>query len=251
VARAQQAWPKLRVSPERYVQHLAAQIGSDDDVQQSLGKVSTDLYVACACIDGNDQALAIFDSHFLRPVTAYVARVNRNESLSTEVEQVVRAKLLLGTRDAQPLLATYRGRAPLGAWLRVVAVRTARSVLRSSPRDITLRTNAGPRAPGGDPETQLLKARHRAAFDRALASALAQLPSKDKVLLRLYFVESASLASLARMYHVHESTLSRRLSALRADLAERVRSELKVGRDELESIAALVLSQVDAHLSRL
>ena len=245
------AWPKLSVARERYVQHLAAQVGADENIREFLRKVSSDLYLACACVDGDPAALATFDSQFLRLVGAYVARVTGAESLPAEVQQILRTKLLMSTGDGPPLIASYRGRASLGAWIRVAAVRTARSLLRASARNVTLRTDRGPRALGGDPETQLLKARHGGAFNRAMTSALSQLPAKDRTLLRLYFVESTSLASLARMYHVHESTMSRRLGALRADLAERVRAELKVGHDEFESIAALVMSQVDVHLSKL
>jgi len=220
-------------------------------VRGAIDKVSSDLYLACACLDGDCEAIATFDRQFLRLVTAYVARVNGAQSLSGEVQQILRTKLLVSNGDGPPLIAGYRGRAPLGAWLRVVAVRTARSLLRASARDVTLQTDAGPRALGGDPEIQLLKARHGSAFNRALTEALSGLSAKDRTLLRLYFVESTSLASLARMYHVHESTMSRRLAGLRAHLAERVAAELKVGRDELESIAALVMSRVDVHLSKL
>lgn len=247
VAAGARAWPGVTVDAAGYVQHLAARVGASGDVGPALDALSDDLYLAYACTRGEPRALAAFEGVLAR-ATAYVTRAG--DAAAEELRQTMRTRLLTADGRAEPLIARYGGRAPLAAWLRVVAVRVARSLLRSSPNEETLRTGAGA-ARGGDPETQLLKARHASAFNRAIEAALARLSTKDRALVRLYFVESMSLKALARVYHVHESTMSRRLAALRAEIAEHVRAELRLAPGELESIAAFVMSRVDVHLSKL
>ena len=85
----------------------------------------------------------------------------------------------------------------------------------------------------------------------ALEHALQALDERDRALLRLYFVEGMSLATLGRIYHVHESTMARRIQALRARLLDGVKGELSIGTTSVHDLHALVESQLDVHLSEV
>jgi len=59
------------------------------------------------------------------------------------------------------------------------------------------------------------------------------------------------LATLGRIYHVHESTMARRLQALRGRLLEDVKRGLSVGTTSVHDLRALAESHLDVHLSEV
>jgi RNA polymerase sigma-70 factor (ECF subfamily) len=72
--------------------------------------------------------------------------------------------------------------------------------------------------------------------------------------MRLYHGEGLALEALAALYRVHLSTVSRWLTCAREQIAEatlrHLRERLGVGPSEAESIAGLVLKQLDVSLLR-
>jgi RNA polymerase sigma-70 factor len=103
----------------------------------------------------------------------------------------------------------------------------------------------------GDPEVDLQKQEGAALFRGALTRSLAEFGHRERTLLRLYFAEGTSLAALGRMYHVHESTMQRRILALRERLLHEVKSQLGLDSRGLASRMDLIRSQLDLHLSQL
>ena len=105
------------------------------------------------------------------------------------------------------------------------------------------------------PELAYLKERYRAAFTEALEAAVAGLSDRDRALLRLYHVDELSLEAVAALYRVHLSTVSRWLTCARESVAgatsSHLRERLGVGRSDVDSIAALLMSQLDVSLTRL
>jgi RNA polymerase sigma-70 factor (ECF subfamily) len=239
------AWPDLRVDLAAFARHLVARGGA-------TCPHAADVYLAFGCARGDPAAIAAFDREVLVRVRAYLGRLDASAGLADEVTQALRHKLLVSAPGAAPLIATYEGRAPLASWVRPAAVRLARTLLQERARDVRLDTEraVGERAREHDPETALLKERDGTDVNRALERALARMPEKDRALLRLYFVEGLSLQAIGRMYHAHESTLSRRIAAVRAELVEAVRVELGMSAGELDSLVALVRSRLEVDLAR-
>ena len=64
---------------------------------------------------------------------------------------------------------------------------------------------------------------------RAITSTLEGLSGEERFLLSSYFLDRQPLAQLARVLHVHEATISRRLKRLLTDLRKRLLHHLQAG----------------------
>lgn len=257
VQRARDQWPGVELEAEAFVRHLASRLPRTRPLLEALSSMATDdLYLAFACARRDGRALAAFDRAFLRDVRAFVSGVDPAPAFADEVRQQLRERLLAGTAHSPPKIAEYAGSGALGGWVRVAALRIALNLKRGAsptateaePTDDALGAQLGP-------ELAYLKAHYRGAFSEALRDALAGLSDRDRTLLRLYHVEALSLDAIAALYRVHLSTVSRWLSRAREEVAQTTTrtlcERLGVGASAAQSIAALVLSQVDLSLIRL
>jgi RNA polymerase sigma-70 factor, ECF subfamily len=255
---ARAAWPDLALPDATFLRYLAERVPEAAALLDALrGLHATDLYLACACAQGLPAAHVALDTRFLPKVDAAVARVERSGDGAAEVRQRLRERLLTSKEGRPAHIADYQGTGPLAAWLRAAAVRTALNFRRSALR----RTQAEEKVlvegavTGGDLELDYLRQRHQADFRAALAEALAALPTRERTVLRLHFVEGVSLERIGAMYQTHKSTVSRWLARAREDVLTEVRrrlaERLQLSAEELQSLLRAVRSQLDASLSAL
>lgn len=278
VARARGQWPDLSVSDAAFVAHAAAHLASDSersprelsgfpssrDLQAALSTLrAPELYIAFACASGSARAIAEFEQRFLQPAIGYVARINASAPFLDEVCQQIRTKILVPSGPQPARISDYAGRGSLAAWVRVVALRIARDVRKERGRFVTLHTGqegarsgsrkrsarAVDRASAADPELLLLERTYSARFNDAFARALEGLSDKDRALLRLRLLEGVPLARLGKIYHVHASTLARRIGAIRERILVAVQETLGLSSREFDSAIALVRSKLDLHLT--
>ena len=214
-----------------------------------------DLYLAYACAKGDPGAHRHFDRKFIATLEPYVTRYGFSAHAMTEVKQRVRMKLLLG---ASPSIARYKGTGPLGAWVRVTAVRVAVDVA------------AVEGAPGpneseylvelygeldGNPELETAKKLTRERFRAALEVSLQRLPAREKALLRLHFIEALSLEAVGLIYRVHRATVARWLVAVRAQVSADLRKELGMkprgSTTELRSLVGMLRTEIQLSARRI
>jgi len=257
---AQGQWPDVRVDAAEFVPFLLARL-PEGVSREALAALSIDeLYLAFACLRGDPAALAIFDEKYLGQVGAFIAHIDRSPAFADEVRQRLRDKLLVGRANddaGEPALAAYRGRGGLGGFVRISALRIALN-LRRHDRRTTAREQAASLPElgvGANPELAYLRDQYREVFADALRAAVAELSDRDRTILRLYHADGLALEALGALYRVHLSTVSRWLLSARERIGEetlrRVREQLRVGVSDAESIAALVMSQLDVSLVRL
>jgi RNA polymerase sigma-70 factor (ECF subfamily) len=260
VRRAEERWPGIRVDAAAFVRHLAERLPEDtadiEAIEAIKAAATDDLYLAFGCLAGDKGALLAFEQAYLRDVGAFVASIDRSAAFADEVRQALRDKLFAAD-VGQPKIAEYAGSGALGGWVRVAAMRIALNLRRGAQRAAT----AGRASVEGaltetlSPELAYLKERYREAFAEALAAAVNELSDRDRALLRLYHVDSLQLEAMAALYRVHLSTVSRWLTRAREQVAEattrHLQGRLGVGASDVNSIAALVLSQIDVSLTRL
>lgn len=231
----------------------ASEMGADDHEADGHG---ADLRLAAACARGDPAALRELERRFLGEVPAYVARLDSTPAFAAEVQQRLRVKLLVSEGGAPPRIASYTGRGPLGAWLRVAAIRTARDLLRGR-RDRPLDDDGA--IPLGsvrrDPELEYMKKHYREDLAEAFAKTLAARSDKERNVLCLYYVEGMSSAAIGKLYGVEGATVRLWIKQYRGALLDEMRravgERLRLDASELESVVRLVQSQLDVSISGL
>jgi RNA polymerase sigma-70 factor (ECF subfamily) len=244
------AWPEVGLAPEVFAAHLKmhARDGAPPPLEHAA-----DLYLACACTHGSPQAVLALDALLVGAGARAVTRVDSSPAFIEDVLQAVREKLLL-TRP--PKIGDYAGRATLKSWLATTTVRTALNMKRRKD-DIAgtqLRSSMGDQL-AQEPELQYLRERYREPFEQAIRDSLAALSTKERALLRMHLGERMTVDRLGVVYRVSRATAARWLAAAREQLLERthahLRERLRLTPSELDSLGALVRSQLDVSVVRL
>jgi RNA polymerase sigma-70 factor, ECF subfamily len=249
-AAGQGAWPGVNLDKSVFAERMR-ELQVDPE---ALARRPEDLYLATACVRKDPTALALFERTFLASVTRQLGRVALGPAEQDELLQRLRVLLLVGP---SPKLLQYRGSGPLGAWVRVCALRlaiemdaAAGSVRRSDDQALD-RLMVG--TPGG--EVLLDAEHHRESFRVALQEALAALNTKEKTLLRLHFLEGMNIDALASVFHVHRATVARWLVAIRTGVLKTVRKRLSIDLgatpSEAKSLVRLLGSEVELSVHRL
>lgn len=248
LADARAAWPGVVVDDAPFIRHLALRVRDG----RTLSALKTgDLYLACACADGQRAALDAFEHAYLAQLPSFLGRIDRSTPFVEEVRQLVRERLFVGPSAK---IADYSGHGALAAWVRVIAVRTALALRRgdgrSEPEDEARALAATP-----DPELDYIKMRYRAPFEAALRDALAALDKKDRTFLRLHFVDGLGIDRIGALYQVHRATAARWIATAREALFDRARAllteRLHLRPDEFESLANVMRSQLEVSLHGL
>jgi RNA polymerase sigma-70 factor (ECF subfamily) len=247
---ARAAWPGVGLSDAAFKARLVK------DTQWQRAHAS-DLFLATACAAADRRALQHFERAFLPEVADYLAARHRTDSTADEIRQLLRERLLLAADREPARIGTYSGAGPLGAWLRVAAVRVARNLERATKREAPLDEvhlrDARDHAP--DPELDYLKARYRREVALAFEETLAGLSSDERNVLRLYFLDGMTVTAIGSTYSVNASTITRWIAKARATLVVETRRRLaqrfKLDPDALQSLLGLIESRFDVTLSRV
>lgn len=216
---------------------------------------AADLELARACAARDPRAIAEVEARFAGDVSRALARLRIDAAMADEIRQSVREKLFVGRDGKAPAIASYDGKGPLGAFLRAVVVHAAISARRAQRTDHDGDSAIGDAAGGDDPELAGIRARYGASFKQAFYDALAELPPRDRNVLRLVYVDGLAVEQVALAYGVHRVSVSRWLGDARERLRVRTRAILRdrlaLSATEMASVARLCLSEIDVSLDRL
>ena len=257
IASAQRTYPTFTVPRAAFVAYLCDRLPVDTPQLSALRRMHTaDLYLACACTRGDVHAFAAFDDHCLRQLDGVLRKIGLDAEATADVKQDLRGRLLVGdTKQAEIL--NFTGRGDLRGWVRTIAVRQALRRRSRARREVSieddelLRQIAAPGNHALDPA----KERYRQAFRRAFATALRALPDREQTVLRQYYVDGLTIDELAGLYRMHRSTAARLLTRARCLVREatwaRMRAQLDVQTDDLDSILRMIESQLEISLRAL
>lgn len=249
------AWPTVPLDPPLYLRHLADKLGERgaEPAEQVIRTMpAADLYLAAACTAGEPAAIAAFHDEILPVIRPALAKLKVPDVTIDETEQRVLIAVLVGD-PVRPGIAGYGGRGRLRSWVRSIGVRTGRR-LAGSASDATddldrLSANVH------DPELALLRERYRDEVRKALADALANLPERQRNVLRQYYIDGLTIDQLAALYRVDRATTARWVVAARSAVLVGTRdllaSSLGANTAEIESILRLVRSQLELSMRLL
>src|SRR5262245_62080250 len=200
-------WPDLSLPYETFATHvhdLRSSRPSPSD--EELDAYGPDLFLVAACLAGEAAAVGAIDRELLSQVPDMVAVVDPSYGFGSEVAQMLRERLLCPPLDR---LRQYGGSGPLGAWIRVAARRIAVDIKRREGASIGHAAQLPAAVASHYPELELVRRRYQEPIEAALRAALANLPSRDRMVLRLYLLRRENIESIGRIYGVHRATVAR------------------------------------------
>jgi RNA polymerase sigma-70 factor (ECF subfamily) len=236
LAEAQKAWPAIRIAPEVFVVHLAAQLRDQQksfDPSEIAGCMEAlniaDLYLACGCARGDEAALDVFKERYLPEIARALRRLRLSDDQRSEAAQRVLERILVSSEAKPARIGHYSGRGSLAGWVRVSAAHLALNMVRDEKKQpMAIDEHAYAELPdtSSDPELALLKELYAGEFRFAFKQAWADLPKKDRALLSFSYLEQLSIDQIAPIYRVHRATIARWLARARLTLLDGTRAQL-------------------------
>lgn len=252
------AHPKIKLAHEVFVEHIRARLPEEDPAKALEKLNAADLFLACACLHNEKTAWRELDRAHLSRIPEFVGRIDRSPSFADEIRQRLAEKLLHDDAGGPGKLGLYTGRGPLGAWLRVAAIREAQNAKRSGKASVDA-DDVALASPDQDPEVQLLKRRYAAEFKEAFQSVLVSLSTDERNILRLHYLDGLTIEEVGKAYRVSRATAARWIADARDKIVERIQKSLGdrlkgkakgAEAPRAESMLAFVRSQLDMSLRR-
>ena len=210
-----------------------------------------ELALARACAAGINSAWEIFLTRFREKLYLSALRIAREDSAARELADTLYADLYgTSTREGQRVskLASYSGRGSLEGWLRTVLSQEYVNRYRRTKRLVSLDEESEEGVQFRAPEPEPVPAADP-RLAQATDEALAFLSGEDHTVLSAYYLDGRTLAEIARMLGVHESTISRKLDKLAKSLRKQILAALgRRGMSRRQAEEALEVDVRDLHL---
>ena len=186
-----------------------------------------ELALARACAKGCETAWECFLNRYRQKLYDAAGAIAREESAARELADSLYTELF-GTRqsaDGQRIskLASYTGRGSLEGWLRTVLAQDYVNRYRSHRRLVSF----DEKIQAGQPCQVSAEVPADARLEAAIDAALVELPAEERLMLASYYLDGRTLAEIARMLGVHESTISRRMEKTTVSLRKRIVRSLR------------------------
>jgi RNA polymerase sigma-70 factor (ECF subfamily) len=188
-----------------------------------------ELALARACAAGDNSAWELFLTRYREKLYLTALRIAREDSAARELADSLYADLYgTTTREGQRVskLVSYGGRGSLEGWLRTVLAQEYVNRYRRTKRLVSLdeETEEGAQFRAPDPEEVSSGDPRRdvATVESATDEALARLSGEERMILSAYYLDERTLAEIARLLGVHESTISRKVDKLARSLRKQI-----------------------------
>lgn len=242
--------------PSFYV-HLARHLASaDGDPLATLAEAKvSDLYLAAACLEGNEQALAMFRTRYAADIGRTLAQVRVASMDADDVMQELLRRLALGPN---PKLANYSGRGDLRTWVRLVATRALLDIARikrNAERPTDDSAFQAVATPDASPELAHFRSRYQREIALATERAARSLSAEERNALREHYALGLTVDQIAAAHGIHRATAARRVQRAREELVHRIKRVLDedfgLKDRDLASVLELVRSQMHITMERV
>jgi RNA polymerase sigma-70 factor (ECF subfamily) len=207
-----------------------AEQATEDEQISLIGSLHVEeLVLARACAAGSDSAWEEFLARYRAPLYETAHRITNDEATARELADGLYGDLYGIPNDSgrrRSKLDYYMGRGSLEGWLRTVLSQNFVDRYRSQRKEVSLEEqieNGSSFAAKQDGTSTTPDIR----VSDAIADALTELNGEERFLLASYYLDGRTLAEIARILRVHESTISRKLDKLTGVLRKRVRKRLQ------------------------
>jgi RNA polymerase sigma-70 factor, ECF subfamily len=225
---------------------------SESEIRTFLLSLRVDeLALARACAAGDNSAWEVFLTRYREKLYLSALRIAREDSAARDLADTLYADLYgTHTRDGQRIskLASYTGRGSLEGWLRTVLSQEYVNRYRRSKRLVSLDEESEEGVQFQAPEPEPIPPAD-ARLAQATDEALATLSGEDRTVLSAYYLDGRTLAEIARMLGVHESTISRKVDKLAKSLRKQIIAALvRGGMSRRQAEEALEVDVRDLHV---
>jgi RNA polymerase sigma-70 factor (ECF subfamily) len=183
-----------------------------------------ELALARACAAGHNAAWEIFLTRYREKLYQSALRIAREDSAARDLADTLYAELYgTGTREGERVskLASFTGRGSLEGWLRTVLAQEFVNRYRRTKRLVSLDEEGEEGSQFAAPEPEPVPSPD-ARLESATDAALAALSSDERLVLAAYFLDGRTLAEIAGLLGVHESTISRKVDKLAKSLRKKI-----------------------------
>ena len=185
-----------------------------------------DLALAQSCALGRDVAWRQFLARYREPLTQAAIAITRSAAVGLELADSIYSEMFgLSERDGQRRcpLASYSGRGSLMGFLRATLAQRNAGQHRHANRETPLEVEALVAAPPAPIASLDVLSR----LGDSVTTALRSLTAEERFLLSAWFLDRHTLAEIARLMRVHESTMSRRIKRLTSSLRKSLLRSLR------------------------
>ncbi len=183
-----------------------------------------ELALARACAAGHNSAWELFLIRYREKLYQSALRIAREDSAARDLADTLYAELYgTVTRDGERVskLASFTGRGSLEGWLRTVLAQEFVNRYRRTRRLVSLDEEGEEGSQFAAPEPEPVPSPD-SRLELATDAALASLSSEERMVLASYFLDGSTLAEIARLLGVHESTISRKVDKLAKALRKKI-----------------------------
>ncbi len=254
---AREVWPQIAIGDEVFFAHIAGRL-RDGSLPEALASTrGADLYLACACAEGDAAAIRAFDAHCLGDLGSVWSRFKYVVASPEDVRQLLHERLFLQGAGGRARILDYAGDGDLRNWTRVVVLRSLINLASRQSREEPTEDDML-FALSGDAdaaEVGYLKAKYGAEVKLGFLEALERLTFRERNMLRYAFVDELSIDQIGEIYGVHRATAARWIARAREQFATHLRDDLvarlKISESEFASIMRLNMSGIELSLARL
>lgn len=206
--------------------------GDRKEIRELLESLKIDeLVLARACVLGNERAWETLLGKYREQLYDMANSIAREDSAGREIADSLYGDLYgLNAKGEQRTskLVYYMGIGSLGGWLRTVLAQSYIDRYRRESKLVSIDEDEEEgRAP--IPEIAVhpnVEPTVDPRVEKATDAAFAELSAEDRLILASYFLDGQTLAEIAATLRVHESTVSRRLEKVTANLHKRIRMHM-------------------------
>ena len=187
-----------------------------------------ELALARACAAGHNEAWEVFLTRYREKLYQASLRIAREDSAARDLADSLYAELYgTTTREGERVskLTSFTGRGSLEGWLRTVLAQEFVNRYRRTKRLVSLDEEGEEGSQFAAPEPEPVPSPD-SRLESATAAALASLSSEERMVLAAYYLDGRTLAEVARMLGVHESTISRKVDKLAKSLRKKILSNM-------------------------
>jgi RNA polymerase sigma-70 factor (ECF subfamily) len=198
---------------------------SPDEAADFCGALRLEeLVLARACAAGNERAWQDFISRYRNKLRAMALHITRDGAHASELADSLFADLYgVNARDGvrHSKLVFYTARGSLEGWLRTVMAQEFINRYRKTKRDVSLdeQEEEGTQFVAANPQPSITS---DVRLEEATDEALGELTAEDRYVLAAYHLDGLTLAEIARVLGLHESSISRRLDRVTTSLRKRI-----------------------------